>query len=162
MKKYIDRSLQQGCIGVIGTDNEGNPIEFIQAGTIISSIMPIKHKNEYLEIEEKHKIHFIFVDNIPQIDFYTVPLIDIFAIDYNGGYFGSVGNMIELEDLETPICYINKNKEIFKVANNFKEFIFDSETATERLNQMEPLLGITFYSSLKEAKEQLDFIEIKH
>lgn len=45
MKKYLDRRrLQNGCVGVIATDDEGKPIEIIQAGTTINSMSP-KHKS---------------------------------------------------------------------------------------------------------------------
>lgn len=159
MKKYIDINPQDGCIGVIGADDEGNPIDFILAGAIISSVMPIKYKNDYLELEEKHNIYFIFDDNIPQIKFYTVPLIDIFAIDKLGGYYGAVGTTAELDDLETPICYINENKQIYKAANNLREFLFESENASELLK--EPMSGIKLFNSLVDAKEQLDFLEVE-
>ena len=57
MKKYIDMEKQEGCISLFVSDEEGNPIEIIQAGTTINS-MPIKYKNEYKIIED---INIIFL-----------------------------------------------------------------------------------------------------
>ena len=159
MKKYIDFQTLNGSVGIIGTDDKGNPIELIQAGTTINSI-PIKYKDEYLMIEEKNAVFFIFEDCIPQINFYAVPRIDIFAIDKNEGYFGTVGSTSDINDLEAPICYIEKNNNVYKVANNMKEFIFPVETMNERLINTEPLLEIIFFNSFEDAKEQLDFLDL--
>lgn len=105
MKKYLDMQMQDECIGVIGTDEEGKPIEIIQAGATIYS-MPVKYKNQYEMIESENEIFFIFDDSILQVDFYSVPRIDIFAKDNQGGYFGTVGTITDIEDTDAPICYM--------------------------------------------------------
>ncbi|MDD2447966.1 MAG: hypothetical protein PHY91_09890 [Tissierellia bacterium] len=156
MKKYIDFQTLNGSVGIIGTDDKGNPIELIQAGTTINS-MPVKYKDEYLMIEEKNSIFFIFDDCIPQISFYSVPRIDIFAIDKNEGYFGTVGSSSDIMDLEAPICYIDKSNNVYRTANNMKEFLFHLETMNEPLINMEQLLEIRFFNSFEDAREQLDF-----
>ena len=160
MKKYIDMEKQEGCISLFVSDEEGNPIEIIQAGTTINS-MPIKYKNEYKIIGDKNIIFFIFDDCIPEIEFYAVPRVDIFAIDSSDGCFGTIGNVSDVDDLESPICYIDKSRNIYKVSNNMKEFIFPIETIEERLKYMEPLDGIKLFNSIDEAREQLDFIKIE-
>lgn len=160
MKKYLDMQMQGGCIGVIGIDEEGKTIEIIQAGTTIYS-MPVKYKTQYKMIENKNEILFIFDDSIPQIDFYAVPRVDIFAKDNQGGYFGTVGTITDIEDLEAPICYIDKNQDIFKVANCLREFLFPSDTINQNLKHMEPMLDMTLCNSFQEAKEQFDFIDIE-
>ena len=66
-----------------------------------------------------------------------------------------------MDDLESPICYIDKSRNIYKVSNNMKEFIFPIETIEERLKYMEPFEGITLFYSLDEAREQLNFINIE-
>lgn len=159
MKKYLDTNKENGCIGVIGSDDEGKPIEIILSGTTIYS-MPIKYKNEYTDLESRKKIHFIFDDFIPQIDFYTVPLIDIFAKDNHGGFFGTLGTTIDLDDTKALICYIDKDKNVFKVADCLREFIFEFDNVNEDLWFKQPMEGITFFNSLEEAKQQFDFIDI--
>ena len=160
MKKYLDMQMQDGAIGVIGVDQEEKPIEIIQAGTTITS-MPVKYKSQYEMIERKNKIFFIFDDSIPQVDFYAAPRVDIFAKDNYGGYFGTVGTITDIEDLEAPICYIDKNQDVFKLANSLKEFIFPSDTTNQNVKHMELMLEIVLYNSFQEAKEQLDFIDIR-
>lgn len=44
--------------------------------------MSVKDKNtEYQRYADTYDLKFIFDDDIPQIDFYTVPRVDIFAKD---------------------------------------------------------------------------------
>ena len=103
-KLYLDITEKDACISVWIKDSE-----IIQTGTTIYS-MSVKHKNEeYERLARDYNIHFIFEDNIPMIDFYTIPRIDIFAIDGRGGYFGTVGEMTNLES-NTPICYIDNTR----------------------------------------------------
>ena len=158
MKRYID-ATKCGCYAIFAKDEEGNPIEIVQAGTTIYS-MPIKDRKDYLIIEEKSGMFFIFDDCIPQVDFYAVPRIDIFARDNKDGYFGTIGDMSDLEDLKAIICYIDKNRNVFKVANCMREFLFPTETIIERIQHMKPILEITFCSSLKEANELYEFLNI--
>jgi len=158
MKMYID-ATQCACTTVFAKDEEGNPIEIVQAGTTIYS-MPIKDRKDYLMIEEKSGVFFIFDDCIPQVDFYAVPRIDIFARDNQDGYFGTIGDISDLEDLKAVICYIDKSRNLFKVANCMREFLFPTETIRERIEHMNPISGITFCSSLKEADELYEFLNI--
>lgn len=160
MRKYLDIQMQDGSIGVFTIDDEGKPIEIIHAGTTITS-MPVKYKSQYEMIERKNEILFIFDDSIPQVDFYSVPRVDIFAKDNQGGYFGTVGTTTDIENLEAPICYIDKNQDVvFKVANCLKDFFFSSDTINQNLKHTESMSEIALYNSFQDAKEQLDFIDI--
>ena len=158
MKRYID-AKQCACIAIYAKDEEGKPIEIVQAGTTIYS-MQIKDRKDYLMIEEKNAVFFIFDDCIPQIDFYAVPRIDIFARDNQDGYFGTIGDISDLENLKAIICYIDNNRNVFKVANCLREFLFPTDTIRERIQPMKPISGITFCSSLKEAKVLYEFLNI--
>ena len=111
MKKvYIDKSSVPGPASIWIKD-----AEVIWAGAVISS-MSIKHKNEdYKKIALEHDVHFIFDDEIPVVDFYTVPLVDIFAMDSTGGYIGSIGEAAYFGSNAT-ICYISPQKECFFIA----------------------------------------------
>lgn len=131
MKRYID-ATKSGCIAIYAKAEEGKPIEIVQAGTTIYS-MPIKDRKDYLMIEEKSGVFFIFDDCIPQVDFYAVPRIDIFARDNQDGYFVTIGDISDLEDLKSIICNIDKNRNVFKVAKCMREFLFPTETIRERI-----------------------------
>ena len=112
-KIYIDRNSVPGPTSIWIKDTE-----VICAGVVISS-MSIKHKNEdYKKIALEHDVHFIFDDKIPIVDFYTVPLVDIFAMDSTGGYICSIGEAAYFGSNAT-ICYISQQKECFFIAKNF-------------------------------------------
>lgn len=122
MKKvYLDKSKKNMCISVFLKD-----VEVVLAGTKVSA-MSVKHKNnEYKKFAEVYDIHFIFEDNVPKIDFYTIPKVDIFAIDSAGGYIGSFGQVTDLE-ADVPICYIDAEKKCYLIASNGKEWLEKSK-----------------------------------
>ena len=98
--------------------------------------------------------NFIFDDNIPKVSFYTVPQVDVFATDREGGLIGTVGSMTDLQS-DLPICYINKNRECFLIATSGKEFL---ETTTNWKNNLKPYNEVIFYKSKLEAEKELRFI----
>ena len=93
MKKvYFDETEAHECMSLFIKD-----VEIIHAGTTVYS-MPATHKNsEYKKFADEYDIHFIFDDDIPQINFYTIPQIDIMATDSQGGFIGTIGQMTDLE-----------------------------------------------------------------
>ena len=105
-KVYLDTTQANMCISIYVND-----AEVVQAGASVN-VMSVKHKNsEYQKYAEEYDIHFIFADDVPKVDFYTVPMVDIFAVDSAGGYIGSVGQSADLE-ADIPICYIDAEKNI--------------------------------------------------
>lgn len=64
--------------------------------------------------------------------------------------------MTDLES-DSPICYINKNKKCFFLANNMKEFI---ESIDNWKNNLKPYTEVVFYESKLEAEKELRFINI--
>lgn len=151
MKKlYIDKTENTGCFSVFVKDTEVN-----WAGATVYS-MSIKHKNpEYQRYADEYDIHFIFDDNIPSLDFYTIPLIDIFAVDSDEGYLGSLGKGIALES-NIPICYIDKNHNCFLIANNGKEFL---NNIASWKTHMTPYKDVEFFTSKEKAMEKYEFID---
>lgn len=129
--------------------------EVVTAGTTIYS-MDVALKKEYQIYADTYDIYFIFDDNIPEIDFYTTPQVDIIAIDSVGGFIGAVGESFILES-DAPICYINKGLECFLIAENGREFIQNIESWRKRLK---PYNKITFYPSKVDAEKELIFIEL--
>ncbi len=80
MKKvYWDMLENKECIAVFAADTEVVP-----AGATLYS-MSVKEKNaEYQKYADAYDLRFIFDDDIPLIDFYPVPRVDIFAQDSLG------------------------------------------------------------------------------
>ncbi|MGP6140568.1 hypothetical protein [Jeotgalibaca sp. A127] len=146
---YLDRTAHSGAVGVIVPD-----AQIIPVGTTIY-YMPIALKSEeYDNFADKYGIHFIFADDIPEIDFYTVPHIDIFATDGKGGFLGTVGNTSDLES-DSPICFISKEKICYLLFENGSEFL---EKVENWQKQMKLYEGIKFYNNRTDAEEELEFI----
>ena len=75
-KVYLDTTQADMCNSVYVND-----AEVVLAGASVNA-MSVKHKNsEYQKFAEEYDIHFIFADDVPKVDFYTVPMVDIFAVD---------------------------------------------------------------------------------
>lgn len=151
MKKiYLDMTEATMCIGAVVAD-----AEVVPAGAVVSS-MSVKHKNdEYERYAQEYDIHFIFDDNVPVVDFYTIPMVELFASDSEGGYISSVGQATDLQK-EIPICYIDRDKKCYLIAESGKEFL---DKVTGWKSQLRSYAEIAFYTSLEEAKEKNEFLD---
>ena len=75
-KLYIDMTEHDGCTSYYRKDTE-----IIPAGVTVYS-MPVYERNEkYQELADVYDMHFIFDDRNVEVDFYTIPRIDIMAVD---------------------------------------------------------------------------------
>ena len=84
---YIDMSQVDGsCVGVCVSGKD-----VIPAGTTVYSMSVEDRDEEYQRYADEYDIHFIFDDKTVNIDFFTVPWIDIMAWESEGGYIGTVG-----------------------------------------------------------------------
>ena len=129
----------------------------VLAGTSVSAMDLEDYNDEYKRFADEFDIHFIFEDNIPQIDFYTVPMVEIFAKDSHGGYIGSLGESVNLYK-DIPICYIDKNKQTYIIAKTGKEFLDDVSHWKDNFVLYE---DIEIFDSLQAAKSQYNFLNIK-
>lgn len=154
MKKvYCDMLESKGCIAVFAKD-----VEVVPAGATLYS-MSVKDKNaEYQKYADIYDLRFIFDDDIPQIDFYTVPRVDIFAKDSLGGLFGTFGQTTDIDNV-APICYINKSNRCFLIANSLKVFLQMLASECDWRTSMVPNNDIVFYKSKADAEHSLEFLE---
>ncbi len=155
MKKvYLDKTEIKEAMLVFIKD-----VEIISSGTTINS-MSIKYKNsEYQRYADTYGLKFIFDDYLPYIDFYTVPLIDIFATDSLGGMFGTIGQTTDMDEIAT-VCYINMNKECYLIADSLKDFL---QMLSENYDWKSSMIlnnNVIFYKSKADAEENLEFLEI--
>lgn len=111
---------------------------------------------EYQYLADFFDVHFIFDDNIPQIDFYAVPQVDIMATDGDGGYIGTLGQGCDIES-NAPICYIDKNRICYFAARNGREFL---DHITDWKNHLLPCHEVSLYDSREDAECTLGFINI--
>lgn len=150
MKKLYLDAAAAGCTAVFVKD-----AEVIPAGTTVHA-MSARHRNsEYQRFAEEYGIRFLFEDQVPAIGFCTVPRVDIFATDGEGGLFGSVGQTTDLE-ADIPICHIDADRHCSLVAESGKAFLASAARWRELLT---PYDGITFFDSLEAARAQLPFID---
>ena len=149
-KVYLDTTQADMCISVYLHD-----AEVVLAGASVNA-MSVKHKNsEYQKFAEKYDVHFIFADDVPKVDFYTVPMVDIFAVDSAGGYVGSVGQLTDLE-ADIPVCYIDAEKRCYLIATNGNDFL--SKVGNWKADLM-PYNDIEFFDSLEMAKKKFEFLD---
>ncbi len=148
---YFDRTENKGALGIFSKD-----AKLIPAGTTVY-VMSVKENNaEYQRYEKEHDIKFIFDDNIPYMDFYAVPHIDIFAGDSLGGWFGTVEQITDF-DVEAPICYIDLQKNCFLISECLSLFWDSMKAGSDWKADMQPLQDIKFYASKEEAQKKLTF-----
>jgi len=150
-KVYLDMSEMKSCTSVWLKDTE-----IISAGTTVYSMSVKLNNEEYERFAKEYDIYFIFEDNIPMIDFYTIPRVDIFATDREGGYIGTIGEMTDLEG-NAPICYIDKNKNCYLICKRSKEFL---QVVSSWKAALEPYGEIKYFNSKIEAMEENEFLDI--
>lgn len=126
-KVYIDVEqvcFKNGAIGIILADENGKQKEIVFTGKIVSS-MSVKEKSEkvYQILAEEYDVCFIFDDNIPNIDFYPVPKLEIFAHDSFDGYFCTNSSHFSIKEKDAPIYYVDKMLNSYYLAPNLLEFI---------------------------------------
>ena len=150
MKKvYLDVTQANMCISVYV-----NNAKVVLAGTSVAS-MSVKHKNsEYHRFAEEYDIQFIFDDNVPKIEFYAIPMVEIFAVDSTGGYICSLGQATNFKK-EIPICYIDKDRNCYLIADKGNDFL---KNISECKLKMTPYMDIEFFDSLDAAKKKYEFL----
>lgn len=152
MKKvYVDMTENKNCVSIFLKNTD-----VIQTGTTIYSMPVTDNNTEYQKIADEHDVHFIFDDNIPRIDFYTIPFLDIMAIDSDGGYICTVGEISDL-DSNAPICYIDRCKKAFFIADNFKIFL---DKIANWKSELQPYDKIQFFPSKEEARKIYEFFDV--
>ncbi len=150
MKKvYIDRTENKECVSLFFND-----AEVVNAGTTITSMSQRHYNEEYKKFADEYDIKFIFDNNVPMIDFYTVPQFDIMAIDSDGGYIGTIGSESNLE-FDYPIGYIDKDRNCFLIASCGKEFV---ENVVNWKAHKQPYEDINIFRCKEDAKNELEFI----
>lgn len=152
-KIYLDRTESKACTGVFVRNAEVTP-----AGSTVYS-MSVKDKNEeYQRYADEYDVRFIFDDDVPKVDFYTVPWIDLFARDSKGGFWGTIGAITDFNE-NAPICYIDSDHRCFLAADSGQEFLKGLKENKIELKRDE---SVVFYKSREDAEKELEFIKLNH
>ena len=129
---YVDMSQVDGaCVGVFVSGKEVVPV-----GTTVYSMLVEDRDEEYQRYADEYDIHFIFDDKTVNIDFFTVPWIDIMAWDSEGGY-------------------IDKDRKTYLIAADLKEFLKNCKNWKSELKLCEE---IEIFTSKEEANKKYTFI----
>jgi hypothetical protein len=156
MKKvYLDQCENEGRMAIIVKD-----VEAVPAGTTIYSMRARDRNATYQEYADAYDLRFIFDDDLPEVNFYAVPQVDIFAKDSVGGLFGTVGQTTDINDA-APICYINNSKECFSVADSLKAFLQMLASGCDWKATMRPDHDIIFFRSKADAEHRFEFIDVR-
>ncbi|MCQ4795246.1 hypothetical protein NE604_06280 [Anaerofustis stercorihominis] len=154
-KLYVDMTGINGGFGIAADDDT----EVLMSGVIIES-MPKEerdeNKKEYIRYKDKYDIHFIFDDDIPSIDFFTIPEFYLIAADSDGGYIGGIGLDFELWS-RNPIYYISKELKCYLINKSSKRFM---KSPKDWKSSLTPYDKITIYKSKAEAEKYVDFLDI--
>ena len=156
MIQYMDMTKAEGCFGVIPENGE----TIVFTGVAINSMpLSVKHKEGkvYEDFAQKYGIVFIFDDNKPTIDFYTVPRIDIAATDVDGGFIASVGEPFSLSD-PIPLVYISKDRKCYLITNDSTVFL---SIVSDWKSKLTPCTDIVIYSSKEEARKDYQIIDFE-
>lgn len=156
MIQYLDMTQVKGCFGVIPENGE----VIVLTGVSVNS-MPLSVKRKegeaYDDFARKYGIHFIFDDCIPEIDFYTVPKIDVAATDGGGGFIASVGEPFSLRD-SVPLIYISAERKAYLITKDSSKFL---SVASKWKEILTPYDGITLYKSKEEARKEYQIVDFE-
>lgn len=148
-KVYLDRTAGE-AISVYIRD-----AEVIPAGTTVYSISSRCRNAEYDRWQREYGIRFIFDDMQVEVPFYAVPWADIFAVDNQGGYLGTVGQMTDMEG-DAPVCYFKDGK-CYLIAECGPDFM---EKATDWRRCLTDYPEVTLYDSREQAARMLEFVSV--
>lgn len=154
MSLYMDFSGTKGAIGFI---SDSEPV--IQVGVSINA-MPLSVKRKewelYQQFARDYDVRFLFEDDVPGVDFYAVPRLDIAATDSCGGFIASVGEPFSLQD-KIPLVYISPKRECFLITEASSTFLSIASSWKEHLV---PYSGVTLYPSKEAARAEYPITDV--
>lgn len=147
---YIDKETHPGAVSYFMSDYEP-----VLAGTTIYSMPKEENSTIYQKLATQCDVQFIFDDDVPEVCFYSVPWIEIFAKDSQGGYFAESGGVMELDELGI-ILYIDRERKVFELADSLRCFVENPDECKKHMTETDSVIII---QSKKEAYEQFEFID---
>lgn len=147
---YYDMSdITAGAVGVFVRDAQVLP-----AGTTLCAA-PVQEKAEpgYAEFARKD-VHFIFADDAPEIDFYAVPRVDVFARTTDG-LLACLGESADV-DSPAPIVLIDHQRNVYRAAKN----MLDMLTSSNWKDGICAESGVKLYADRVAAMADVEFVDI--
>ena len=147
---YYDMSdVTAGAVGVFVRDAKVLP-----AGTTICT-MPVQEKAEagYAEFAKKD-VYFIFEDDVPKINFFDVPRVDVFART-SVGLLACLGESADV-DSDAPIVLIDDELNVRRAAKNMMDML----TSSNWKDCIGEENGVKLYLDREAAMAELEFVDI--
>ena len=154
MALYMDFSGTEGAVGFI---SDGEPV--IPVGVNINAMpMSVKQKewDIYQQFAKDNDVFFLFEDNVPTVDFYAVPRVDVAATDSDGGLIASVGESFSLSD-SVPLIYISLEKKCFLITSDSTQFL---SIAPHWKDLLIPYNCVTLYPSKEAAMQDFPIVNV--
>ena len=146
-----------GIEGAVGFISDGEPV--IPVGVSINAMpMSVKKKEWelYQQFAKDNDVLFLFEDNVPIVDFYAVPRVDIAATCSDGGLIASVGEAFDLHS-NIPLIYISPTQECFLITEDATRFL---SIAAEWKTRLTPYHEVKLYPSKAAAMEEFPIVNI--
>ena len=156
MTQYLDMTQTAGCVAIIPENGETVVLTGV---SVYSMPLSVKRKESeaYDDFSRKYGVHFIFDDCIPEIDFYTVPKIEVAATDNNGGFIASVGEPFSMRD-PVPLVYISADRKAYLITEDSSKFL---SIASEWREKLTPYDRIALYASKEDARKDYPIIDFE-
>ncbi|WP_394272352.1 hypothetical protein [Butyricicoccus sp.] len=147
---YVDCTQSDGPIAIFASD-----AQVVYAGVTVSG-MPERDREAARIYEARLGILFLFAGDAPELPFYTVPQVEVFARD-GDGWLATVWQPTDGED-DAPVCYIDADRQCWRAADSFRQLL----DRPDWKRQLAPMKGIAVYASRKDAARELGIRVIRH
>lgn len=152
---YWDMSELSPNSGVFGISS--SEVNVVSAGTTLN-VMSARERErmpQYGEIEERYGIFFFFRDrDVPELPFFAVPHLTLFARDGQGGWFG------QSNQGEEEVYYITPEGEPFRVSSSMKEFARRLLAGEDWRELWEPAQELALYPSKEAAARAVELVPL--
>ena len=152
---YWDMSELSPNSGVFGISS--SEVNVVPAGTTFRVMSPRTREQtpQYGEVEERYGIFFFFSDrDEPELPFFAVPHLELFARDREGGWFGTSNQG------EEEVYYITPEGEPFRVSSSMKEFARRLLAGEDWRELWEPAQELTLYPSKEAAAQAVELVPL--
>ena len=132
-------------------------VNVVSAGTTfhVMSAREREKTPQYGEIEERYGIFFFFSDrDEPELPFFAVPHLELFARDREGGWFGTSNQG------EEEVYYITPEGEPFRVSSSMKEFARRLLAGEDWRELWEPAQELALYPSKEAAAQAVELVPL--
>lgn len=110
---------------------------------------------QYGEVEERYGIFFFFSDrDEPELPFFAVPHLELFARDREGGWFGTSNQG------EEEVYYITPEGAPFRVSNSMKNFARRLLAGEDWRELWEPAQELALYPSKEAAAQAVELVPL--